>query len=221
MDEGLFTADPRLTRDVRLVFSYLEGKKKRPKLDHLLVAPFALRNGLYRLIDREIEHAGAGLPSGIILKLNSLEDADIIARLYAASRAGVPIRIVVRGICRLVPGVPGQSETIVVTSIVDRYLEHARLFVFHNAGDEAYYLASADWMERNLSRRVEVAFPVYDPALRRELRTVLDFQLADSVKARIVDAGQTNAYVANANPPVRAQYACYAWLTPPASPTAP
>jgi polyphosphate kinase len=207
-DHGVLTADPRVTDDVQQLFRFLAGEIEEPELHHLLVAPFSLRSGFYDLIEREAEAALRGEPSGMTLKMNALEDPEIIAKLYEASRAGVPIEIIVRGICRLIPGVPGQSETIRVRSILDRYLEHARIYLFHNGGDELMYLASADWMTRNLSRRVEVALPVLDPAVRRQLRQLVDLQLSDNRKARWVDATRTNPYVeANDAPPLRSQEA--------------
>ncbi len=208
-DHGLLTADPRLTREVAKVFSHLEGNCTSLHFEHLLVAPFALRETLYDRIEREIEHARAGRPAGMILKMNSLEDPDIIARLYRASQAGVRIRMIVRGICCLAPGIPGLSDTITVTSIVDRFLEHGRIFVFHNGGDEAYFLSSADWMKRNMSHRIEVAFPIYDEKLRRELRAILHVQLADNTKARVLSPDLANAYVERpaSAPAIRAQVA--------------
>lgn len=210
-DYGLFTADARLTRDVRTVFAYLEGADPAPVFDHLLVAPFTLRQALYDRIDREVEHARAGRPAGMTLKMNSLEDPAIIARLYAAARAGVPVRLLVRGICCLAPGVPGHSDTIAARSLVDRFLEHARVFVFENGGEPACYLASADWMRRNLSHRVEVAFPIYDAALRQRLRDDLERQWWDNTHLRHLDAALTNAYVARPEgaPLVRAQVDTY------------
>jgi len=212
-DHGLMTADPRLADEVRSVFAFLAGDAEDPAFGHLLVAPFHLRQAFNKLIDFEIAEAQAGREAWMVLKMNSLEDPKIIARLYEASRAGVRIRIIVRGICCLVPGVPGQSETIAVTSIVDRFLEHARIYVFHHGGDEPIYLASADWMQRNLSRRLEVAFPIYDPGIRRDLRAVLDLQLADNTRARIIDAEQRNAYVPTVQArPVRAQVDAYRYF---------
>lgn len=207
-DHGIFTCDERITRDVEQVFQFLAGDVAEPATEHLLVSPFSLRDGFDRLIEHEAQRAAAGLPSGITLKMNALEDPRIIGRLYDASVAGVPIDIIVRGICRLIPGVPGQSETIRVRSILDRYLEHARLYRFHHDGEELIYMASADWMKRNLSRRVEVALPVYDPEIRRQLGRVLEIQLADDVKARRIDAVGTNDYVrGNGAASVRAQEA--------------
>ena len=209
-DLALFTADARLADEVAEVFRFLTGEVETPRTRHLLVAPFTLRKGLYALIDREREAARAGQPAALRLKMNSLEDPEIIGRLYEASRDGVRVDAVVRGICCLKPGLPGLSETIAVRSIIDRFLEHPRIFVFHHGGDERVYLASADWMRRNLSRRVEVAFPVYDPALRREIHTLLGFQFADNMKARRIDAEQRNAYVETGDAPrLRAQEATY------------
>ena len=207
-DHGVFTFDQRLANDVEQVFRFLSGEVAEPAAETLLVAPFTLRSGFDRLIEHETERAAAGLPSGITLKMNALEDPRIIRRLYDASVAGVPIDIIVRGICRLVPGVKGQSETIRVRSILDRYLEHARIYRFHHDGEDLMYLASADWMTRNLSRRVEVAMPVDDPAIRTQLQRVLEIQLADNTKARMIDEAGTNTYLrGNGTAPVRAQEA--------------
>jgi polyphosphate kinase len=208
-DHALLTADRDLTVEVQRVFRFLAGELEEPRFEHLMVAPFDLRKRFYRLIEREILAAVKGKPAGMILKMNSLEDDRIIARLYRASRAGVPIDMIVRGICCLVPGVPGMSETIRVRSIVDRFLEHGRIYLFENGAKPLYWLASADWMNRNLSRRVEVAFPVRDPALQQELRTILDLQLADNQKARIIDELQSNRYARTGGPPVRAQVDTY------------
>jgi polyphosphate kinase len=206
-DHGVFTCDPRITNDVDQVFRFLAGKMKEPQTEHMLVAPFTLRKSFNRLIEHEAERAAAGMPCGMTLKMNSLEDEKVIERLYEASCAGVPIDIIVRGICRLVPGVRGQSENIRVRSILDRYLEHARIYRFHHDGEDRLYLASADWMKRNLSHRVEVALPVYDPEVRRQIQRVLSLQLADNRKARIIDAGRRSTYVRDDGPPVRAQEA--------------
>jgi polyphosphate kinase len=203
-DIGLLTADPRITTDVELVFDHLGGKVEVPSFRHLLVAPFNLREGIVRLIEREARAAANGRPSGIRLKLNALEDEEMIEELYRASRAGVPIDLVVRGICCLVPGQEGHSETIRVRSIVDRYLEHSRIWVFHNGGDEEIFIASADWMTRNLSHRVEVAVPLYDPEVRRQVGSMLDFQLADDAKARVVGSPRSGS---SARGGVRAQEA--------------
>jgi polyphosphate kinase len=194
-DHVLLTADERLTADVREVFRFLSGEIEAPDTRHLLVAPFTLRSSLFALVDREIDRARGGDPGALILKMNSLEDEEAVEKLYDAAGAGVDIEMIVRGICRLVPGVAGWSESIRVRSIVDRYLEHARIFLFHDGGADYLYLASADWMRRNLRRRVEVAFPLYDPEVREEVLALLEMQLDDDSRARVIDAEQSNAYV--------------------------
>jgi len=211
-DHGIFTADERITADLDQVFQFLAGEIEEPEIHHLLVAPFTLRSGFNALIEAEGAAAAAGEPSGITLKMNALEDAQIIPLLYDASVAGVPIDIIVRGICRLVQGVPGQSETIRVRSIVDRYLEHPRMYMFHAGGEERLYLASADWMKRNLSSRVEVAIPVYDPEVKQQLRTLIDIQLSDNQKARSVQADGTNPYLRDDRAPMRSQEAFREYL---------
>ncbi|MCY7329183.1 MAG: polyphosphate kinase 1, partial [Saprospiraceae bacterium] len=183
------------------------------EFEHLLVGKFNLRPALYKLIDYEIAAAEKKKPASMILKFNSLEDRDIISKLYAASQAGVKIQLIIRGICCLVPGLKEVSENIEVLSIVDRFLEHARVFVFHNGGKERVFLSSADWMERNLSNRIETTFPVYDPDLKKEILDILALQLNDNVKARIIDAEDRNEYRrANSDIPVRAQLETYFYL---------
>ncbi|RMG87295.1 MAG: polyphosphate kinase 1 [Bacteroidetes bacterium] len=194
-DFGLFTTDTRLTSEVARLFNYLETVKVPAQdFEHLLVGQFNLRQKLTWLIDREIENARSGLPAKIILKLNSLQDQQMIEKLYEASEAGVKIQLIIRGICCLVPGIEGFSRNIEAISIVDRYLEHARVFIFHNAGNEEFYLSSADWMVRNLSHRIETAFPVYDEDIKAQIRDIIQLQLLDNVKARILDEEQHNAY---------------------------
>ncbi|MCC6280921.1 MAG: polyphosphate kinase 1 [Saprospiraceae bacterium] len=210
-DFSLFTSDHRLTAEVSQVFSFLENiKPPTEEFVHLLVGKFNLRLAFNLLIDNEIAAAKRKKPAGMILKINSLEDKDIIAKLYEASKAGVKIQIIVRGICCLVPGVKGLSDNIEVVSIVDRFLEHARVLIFHNGGDERMFLSSADWMERNLSYRIETTFPVYAPELKKEIRTLIDLQLNDNVKARIIDRNDQNIYRrSNTDIPVRAQLETY------------
>ena len=212
-DHGLMTADPRLTEEVHGVFRILCGEDVQPDFKHLLVAPHHLRDHFNALIDAETEAARQGRPSGITAKMNSLQDRAIIDKLYEASAAGVPVRLVVRGICCLRPGVEGLSESIEVTSIVDRFLEHSRMFVFYADGAEKLYLSSADWMTRNLNRRVEVTFPIYDPDVRKELRHVLDLQCADNTKARIIDERQRNRFVQGIDgATTRSQFDTYRYL---------
>ena len=195
-DHALLTADQSIGREVARVFEMLEGKLLAPQCKQLLVSPFTTRAGFMELIDREIQNARMGKEAWMILKMNSLEDKRMIRKLYEASREGVKVRCIVRGICCLVPGINGLSENIEITSIVDRYLEHARVYIFANDGAEEVYLASADWMTRNLDRRVEVVFPVHASGPKAQIRSIIDLQLADNTKARIIDATQSNRYVA-------------------------
>lgn len=193
-DHALLTANEELAFDVRQVFELLAGRLIIPATKHLVVAPFDLRNRLIKKINREIKHAKAGRPAFIRLKMNSLEEPGMIEKLYQASNAGVKIQLIIRGICCLVPGVAGQSENIEVISVLDRFLEHARVYYFFNDGKEELFTASADWMSRNLFRRVEVAIPIYDQRLRQELKDLLDIQWSDNRKARIINAEQDNRY---------------------------
>lgn len=184
-DFSLFTARPVLGEDVTQLFNALTGFSRVTDYEDLLVAPVTLRRETLALIDRETEHARLGRRAGIRGKLNALTDGDVVRALYRASQAGVPIDLMVRGMCVLRPGVPGLSETIRVTSVVGRFLEHSRLYVFENDGDREVYISSADWMGRNLDRRVELAVPVLDPMLAETLTgQILTTLLADNVKAR-------------------------------------
>lgn len=193
-DDALMTADPGITREVALVFDHLRDRRIRPRFKALMVAPAGLRIGLEELIDKEMEQASRGLPASVLLKLNSLEDRAMISKLYEASQAGVEVRLIVRGICCLVPGVAGLSERISAISIVDRYLEHSRAYVFHNQGRPKVYLSSADWMRRNLDHRVEVAFPITDEKCQKEILDMLELQWSDNVKARVINESQNNPY---------------------------
>lgn len=199
-DLGLFTIDERLSMEVARLFRFLESARQpeRP-FEHLLVGQFNLRPELEKLIDFEIAQAEKGRPSGITLKMNGIHDVRMIRKLYQASQAGVPVKIIVRGICSLVPGVKGVSETIEAISIVDRYLEHARIFIFQNGGNEKIYLSSADFMTRNLSWRIEAIFPVYDEHIRKQVLDMVDIQWRDNVKARILDEDMKNEYRTDEN----------------------
>lgn len=193
-DLTLLTANRKITNEVDKLFDYFENTYKFHNYNHLIVAPQYMRNKLMLLIDKEIKNARGGRSAYIILKINNIVDADMIQKLYQASQAGVKIQLIVRGICGLIPGVPDLSENIEAISIVDKYLEHARIFVFCNNNDPKYYITSADWMTRNLDNRVEVAAPIYDPVLQQEIRTIIDMQLLDNTKARIIDECQGNIY---------------------------
>lgn len=209
-DFGLLTTDDRLTAEVQKVLAFLQDNELDYDFQHLLVAQFNMRSKFLELIDKEIENAKNDLPAKIILKMNSLEDPRMIKRLYKAGSAGVEITIIVRGICCLVPGVEGLSENIKVISIIDRYLEHARFYIFHNNGDPLLYAASADWMKRNLSRRIEVAFPIYDSDIWRGIMDTIELQLNDNTKARIIDSEQSNEYQINDLPgKIRSQMDTY------------
>jgi len=184
-DFSFLTTEPHLTEEVAIVFNTLTGLAGYPGLKKLLVAPFDLKQRLIAMIERERDHSLAGKPARIIAKLNSLVDQEIIEKLYEASRAEVTIDLIVRGICCLRPKIPGLSENIRVISIVGRFLEHSRIYYFQNNGQPDLYLASADWMPRNFLRRVEVAFPIVDLALRdRIVNEVLPNFLNDRVKSR-------------------------------------
>ncbi|MHB8146114.1 MAG: polyphosphate kinase 1 [Vulcanimicrobiaceae bacterium] len=184
-DLSLFTSRPELGADVTQLFNALTGFSKITDYEDLLVAPVTLRREIITLIDREAEHARAGRPAKISAKLNAITDAEVVRALYRASQAGVPIELLVRGMCVLRPGVPGLSETIRVLSIVGRFLEHSRIYVFENGGKPEAYFSSADWMARNLDRRVEIGVPVLDRDLARHLRTgILSVLMADNVKSR-------------------------------------
>ena len=183
-DHALFTANEEIAAEVDQVFRYFVTGEEPQHLRHLLVAPFTLRKQLLKLIAAEAAHARKGEPAYILLKVNALEDPAMIAALYAASQAGVRIELYIRGISCLLPGQPGLSDTISQHGLLDRYLEHARIYVFGNGGEEKVYLSSADWMTRNLDRRVEVAFPIFDESLRAEVRHLLDLERQDNVKAR-------------------------------------
>ena len=213
-DHTLFTADERLTSEVRSLFSFLRNNYKVKSYKHLLVSPFSMRESWAELIEKEIDHARAGEEAWITIKLNSLGDRRMINLLYQAGQAGVMIKLIIRGICVLIPGVPGMSENIEAISIVDKYLEHSRIFVFCNGGKPKYYLSSADWMTRNLDHRVEVSCPIYDKAIQRELQIHLDIQWRDNVKARILNGLQDNGYRTRdaSEKPVRAQEAIYEFL---------
>jgi polyphosphate kinase len=209
-DLGLFTSRETFGEDLTEMFNLLTGYTRPHGFHHLLLAPSDLREGLVERIRREASHARAGRPARIIAKMNGLADPRLIEELYEASGAGVRIDLIVRGICCLRPEVPGLSDNIRVVSIVDRFLEHARIFYFENAGEPEYLLASADWMPRNLDRRVEIAFPVLDLGLQAQVREILEIQLADTVKARrILRDGSSVRIVADGQPALRSQERIY------------
>ncbi|MEO6131559.1 MAG: polyphosphate kinase 1, partial [Saprospiraceae bacterium] len=213
-DLGLFTADARITGEVARIFSFLETVKlPNEDFKHLLVGQFNLRKSLIHLIDFEIAEAHAGRQAYIRLKVNSLQDEEMIEKLYEASAAGVKIELNIRGICSLVAGKKHLSQNINAFSIVDRFLEHSRIFLFHHGGKEALYLSSADWMERNLSFRIETAFPIYDPKLISEIKDILNIQTSDNVKSRSLNYHHINTYNRQGSDlAVRSQYETYFYL---------
>jgi polyphosphate kinase len=185
-DYGLFTADEQVGADVHELFLQLTSLTQTPRLRRLLQSPFRLHDALLGFINREITHKQAGKSARIIIKVNALVDAQMIEALYRASCAGVPVDLIVRGVCAARPGVPGVSENIRVRSVVGRFLEHSRVYWFENAGRPSLYLASADWMERNFFRRVEVAFPVANTRLRHRIREDLERYLQDTANAWVL-----------------------------------
>ncbi len=212
-DFGFFTSDERLVKDVRKIFWFLAKRELFQTTKHLLTAPHGLRIGFENLINNEIKNAKNGLQASIKIKINNIEDKKIIRRLYKASKAGVKIDMIVRGICCLKPGITNLSDNIKVYSIVDRYLEHSRIYIFHNGGDEKVFLASADLMKRNLNRRIEVAFPIYNKSLKKTINKLFEIQFKDNVKSRIIDEFQNNHYKSDESlSKIRSQYETYKYL---------
>lgn len=207
-DLGLFTCNADLAEDVTLLFNHLTASTVLPPMRKLLVAPARLQNQIIEKIDREAAHQKAGRPARLLFKVNGLLEPAVVKALYRASQAGVKIDVACRGICSLRPGVPGVSETIRVISVVDRFLEHSRIFYFENGGTSEVYVGSADLMDRNLSRRVEVVFPVEQPDLKQRVIDLLKMTLADNVKARELqaDGSYTRVKPAEGAPLVRSQY---------------
>ncbi len=209
-DDSLMTANEEIGIEVSLMFRLFETPYSPPSFRKLIVSPYQTREFFIKLINKEIKNAKAGSEAWITLKMNSLVDNKLIEKLYQASQAGVKINIICRGICTLVPGVKGLSENIEVISIVDKFLEHSRVFIFAHGGKPVYYIGSADWMIRNLDHRFEVSCQITDPALKKELMEMINIQLTDNTKARLVNRDKVNAYKnASTNTPVRSQYAIY------------
>lgn len=211
-DHILMTANREMLRELELLFLFLRQRKQPENSNlipfkELLVAQFNLKERFFEMIDREIDHAKKGLESGITIKLNNLEEENMIKKLYEAADAGVKVQLIIRGICRLIP-----RANISVLRIVDRYLEHGRLFLFHNAGNDELYMGSADWMSRNIYRRIEVCFPVYDTKIKSQLKDILALQLADNVQAVIINTNLENIAMANTNAPLASQKAIYQYL---------
>ena len=208
-DDSLLTANAKITADVANAFHQMEANYRPLKYKTLVVAPFMMRNHFMNMISTEIRNAKAKKEAWIILKLNNLVDETIIRKLYKASQAGVKIKLIIRGICVLVPGIPGLSENIEAISIVDRFLEHSRVLVFCNGGDNKYFITSADWMIRNFDNRIEVACPILDKSIQKELMTMINIQLSDNVKARFIETGNVNRYKPTDGPAIRSQLKIY------------
>ena len=208
-DYTLFTANQDILKEVNKVFNFFETNYNIQKYKHLIVSPHYTKKILKQLIDEEIKNAKAGKEAYIKLKMNNITSYKMIDKLYEASRAGVKIQMIVRGICCLVPSIEGMSENIEVISIVDKFLEHPRLFIFGNNGNPKIYISSADWMTRNISFRVEVGCPIYDEAIKQELIDTFEISWADNVKARVIDQAQDNHYRPHTLPAQRSQIALY------------
>ena len=213
-DHAIFTADKRVTKELDRIFKVLDGKLIVPREKHLFISPFSTRKNFTKLVMNEIQFAQEGKKASIVAKMNSLEDEEMIELLYKASNAGVKIRLLIRGFTSLIPGVKGMSENIYITSIIDRFLEHGRIYLFENDGDEQIFFGSADWMGRNLDRRIEVITPIFDEDIAQEFKDILKIQLNDNVKARIQDKEESNTYVPKkaGEKSIRSQYEIYEYL---------
>ncbi len=198
-DYALFTKNQDLAQEALQVFDFIINPYRNVKFQHLQVSPINTRTKIQSLIRQEIQNLNQGLPSGITLKINNLVDHELIDDLYRASQAGVKIRMIIRGMCALRPGVSGLSENISVISIVDRFLEHPRVMIFEGGGDKKVFISSADWMTRNLEKRIEVGCPIYSERLRQQITDMIELHFRDTLKARVIDAEQTNAYVKRGN----------------------
>ena len=213
-DFALFTRHKEICQEVANTFSFVSHSYKRYRFNHLIVSPLTSRRRLYSLIDGEIQNASNGNKALITLKLNNLVDTGLVNRLYSASQAGVKINLIIRGMCSLIPQVKALSENISVISIIDRFLEHPRVMLFHNNDKPLVYISSADWMARNIDHRVEVACPIYDEKLKSRIIHILNLHLQDNVKARIIDKELSNTFVKKKEnkPSIRSQFAIYYFL---------
>ncbi|PWK17155.1 polyphosphate kinase 1 [Xanthomarina spongicola] len=208
-DFTLFTSDQKILKDINKVFSFFEFNYKIYRYKHIITSPHYTQSAFFKLIDTEIQNVKAGKPAYIRLKMNSLSSFNMVDKLYEASRAGVKIQMIVRGICCLIPGVKGMSENIEVISIVDKFLEHTRLFIFCNNNNPKVYISSADWMTRNIENRVEVSCPIYSEDIKQELIDTFDISWSDNIKARLLNEDQKNEYRKSGRIKVRSQFATY------------
>ena len=209
-DFSLFTKHEGITEECDSVFKFIESSYRPFHFEHLMISPVNARETIMALIDDEIALVERGKQGRITLKVNNLVDKQLVDHLYFAARRGVKIRIIVRGMCSLVPTTTSAHDNIRIISIVDRFLEHPRVMVFHNNGDEKVYISSADWMTRNLDHRVEVAVPIFDAKLKQLIIDILELQFKDRTKARLIDSEQKNHYVRRGNrKKIRSQIAIY------------
>jgi polyphosphate kinase len=211
-DHGLMTCNQQIVKEMNKVFMFLYKRKPVENLKHLLVSQFNIVDRFCEMIDREIGHAQEGKEGHIIIKLNNLEEKGMIDKLYEASTAGVKVELIIRGICAIIPGVPGMSENITVRRLVGRYLEHGRIFIFNNLESPEIYMGSADWMGRNLYKRIEVIFPIYDDEAKEEILKLIELQLADNTQARMLDQEHNNVPLVDEKDKVSAQNDFYKWL---------
>ena len=213
-DLGLFTSNKKLLKECIAIFEYLETKKRPKKaFEHLAVGTFSLKAKLMNLVRSEIKNAEKGIESTIILKMNSLEDSEMINLLYDANRKGVKITLIIRGICCIVPGIAGVSENITAFGVIDRFLEHARVFIFSNGGDEKIFLSSADWMVRNLHHRIETMIPIFDKKIKKQIKDIINIQINDNVKSRRIHYKKSNNYrKTSSDIPIRSQMETYYYL---------
>jgi polyphosphate kinase len=215
-DMLLLTTDKKITNEVYKAFNFFSVNYKKDNFYHLVLSPFFLRNKIISLIENEIKNAKEGKKAFIYLKLNNLTDSEIIDNLYKASQAGVKIKLIIRGMLSLIPGVKNISAKIEAIGIVDRFLEHSRFLIFCNGGNDQVYITSADLMTRNLDHRIEVTCPIFDKNIKCEIRKIFDIQWEDNVKARIFDATQSNTFVKpGKNIRNQSQIEVYNWLKKP------
>ncbi len=213
-DYMLMTAQRNIVNDVNQVFNFIEKPYSPPRFKELLVSPNEMKNKFIRLVNDEIKNKLAGKPAYIRIKINHITDPDMVKKLYEASLNGVPIDLLVRGNCSLITGIPGLSETIHINGIIDRYLEHSRIFIFAAAGEDKTFIGSADWMPRNLDNRIEVVTPVYDPEIKADLRQVVDFGLCDTCQGRVVDGkGKNQSWTTGEEEPFRSQEKLYEYYS--------
>ena len=208
-DHTLFTSDQKILKDVNKIFNFFDTNYKIYRYKHLITSPHYTQSSVFKLIDKEIESVKAGREGFIRLKMNSISSYTMIDKLYEASRSGVKIQMIVRGICCLIPGVKGMSENIEVISIIDKFLEHSRIYIFGNNGESKVYISSADWMTRNIENRVEVSCPIYDENIKKQIIDTFNLSWNDNVKARLLNTINENEYKVDDKEKVRSQFAIY------------